>query len=92
MMLGRGKGREPVACAWCGKGHTRLSRNKVDYTLCCTKICYKLYAEHGFGPSRLLIEARRAHVASQPKGCRTVEEFIAAGGRIYQEHNFEAQL
>lgn len=88
MILGEGNGRKPVACAWCGKGHTRVGRNKQDYTACCTKICDKKFAEHGFGASRLLIDARRAHVASQPKGCKTVEEFLAAGGTVYKEHDF----
>lgn len=92
MILGGGNGRRRVACAWCGKGHTRLGLNKQEYTACCTKICDRLFADHGFGPSRMLIEARRRHVALQPKGCKTVEEFLAAGGKVYREHNFEAQL
>ena len=92
MILGHGNGRQPVACAWCGKGHTRLARNRIGYTKCCNKVCDKQYAMHGHGPSRVLIDMRRAHVASQPKGCKTIEEFLAAGGVIYQEHNFEAQI
>ena len=31
------------------------------------------------------IEARRAAAGQGPKGCRTIEEWLAAGGMIYRE-------
>lgn len=75
---------EAGICAWCGKHHERLSRAGEPAT-CCSKQCLQEWEKHGWGASKAQIAERRAHIAKQPRGCKTVEEFLAAGGTILKE-------
>lgn len=68
-------------CQWCEKLFTR-TKDRASY---CSKTCADAARSYGPLVTRRQVEARRKHVESQPRGCPTVEAFIAAGGSIYRE-------
>lgn len=76
----RGSAGQP--CLWCEKP---LPLKATAWASYCSNNCAKTHGRHGFGANRRLIEQRVAHIAQQPKGCATVDEFIAAGGSVYTE-------
>ena len=66
-------------CCWCGGP---LPRNR---RLACSRECKLAFVEHGTGPSRTQVLARRRHAESQPQGAQSVAEYLARGGTIYRE-------
>ena len=52
---------------------------------CCSSMCLSEWLAAGKGPSLVEVTARPAHVTEMPKGCRTMGEYLAAGGVIYVE-------
>jgi hypothetical protein len=70
---------DPGTCAWCGGpvGNKRHSN--------CSPVCREQWRQHGHGPSQRQIERRMAHIDASPRGCETIEQWIAAGGSIYRE-------
>lgn len=66
-------------CDWCGRP---LRGARLRF---CSAACRDIWVVNGGGPSLAQVEARRAHVEAQPKGCVSVAEFIAKGGVIYRE-------
>lgn len=83
------EGGEKTICAWCSKPHSRKrwkrSAHVAGAAACCSQKCDILYAQHGFGPSKAVIDARTAHIAGQPKGCTDIDSFLRAGGIVYRE-------
>lgn len=69
-------------CAWCEDPHQRQNHGG-DYGYTCSRECNKAWQTYRI--TRRQYEARRAHLAQQPKGCATIAEFLAAGGVIYRE-------
>lgn len=70
---------QPLHCKWCGKAMHKT----YDGNTCSAKH-HRLWVSSGYN-SQEIVEQRATHVARQPKGCATVEEFLAAGGTIYRE-------
>lgn len=68
-------------CQWCEHEFTR-ARGRETY---CSRSCADAARSYGPLVTKRQIEARRAHVASQPRGCATVEELLQRGGSIYTE-------
>lgn len=75
-------------CAWC-EGPNHPDRDS-HIRLCCSIKCARDWMHHGASVSRRQVEERRAHIASQPKGCATIEAWLAAGGKIYREDHAQA--
>jgi len=74
-----GEGSAVKVCAWCGA--PLRQRHRV---VCDNGYCGDEWERHGRGPSAAIVEHRRAHVERQPRGCATMEQFIAAGGVVYR--------
>lgn len=70
-------------CVWCG-GRITSKTNKLSRN-CCSISCSRDWMRHGSGPNKAQVEARTAHLAAQPKGCDSVEQFLASGGTVYRE-------
>ncbi len=69
-----------VYCQWCGEKFHR-SHDRRSF---CSKSCGKHYSRHGC-KSRAEVEAvDLKNRPPQPKGCATVEEFLAAGGYVFR--------
>jgi hypothetical protein len=74
-----------VLCAWCEKPHSKRSAFTHGMALCCSPKCAKARMFFGKHLTLAKYEARMAHLKEQPKGCATIEEWLAAGGIIYRE-------
>jgi hypothetical protein len=70
-----------AVCQWC---EAPLLHNR-DQSSCCSRRHFRLWASHGYTVTEKQAEARKAHLAQQPRGCASVEDFIRAGGQIYVE-------
>lgn len=75
------KSRTKPTCAWCGG----KLRGGYETRSCCSTDCTRLWTRHGFA-SKKQVEQRR-HRPPGPKGCTSVEQWLAAGGTIYRENS-----
>jgi len=71
---------DPSTCRWCGSAALK-TRSRVF----CSHQCHAEWEAAGRGPSLKQRIARLEHAERQPMGCTSVEEFLAAGGKIYRE-------
>ena len=69
-------------CPWCECVITKRGMDGEINSYCSADHA-RHYAQHR--ASKRVIDARRAHLARQPKGCMTLDEFFASGGAIYHE-------
>lgn len=67
-------------CSWCGDDLVNAQNS------CCSHECAKAYIASGCGPTKAEVERRLQRLNEpRPKGCTSVEEWLAAGGAIYRE-------
>lgn len=71
-------------CKWC-EGPVGKKPHSKNVTDCCSVRCAMEWAAVLWSGSRRQIHERMAHIEHQPKGCATVEEFLARGGQVYRE-------
>lgn len=72
-------------CEWCGEP---FKHNPSCTAACCSDHCSHELKLHAYA-SKAKVEARRARLAEpKPKGCATIEEWLAAGGTVYREPGF----
>jgi len=70
-------------CDWCESEF--LIRDGNFGQSCCSVKCSREYVAHGNAPTRRQVQERIEHIAKQPKGAKTIAEFLSMGGRIYRE-------
>ncbi len=73
-------------CAWCITPLRNIAQKaQRDARSYCSHGCATAHFRNGYIGTKALVEARRARAGKGPKGCRTIEEWLARGGTIYRE-------